>query len=185
MTLTVNQILVICLILVLIGFVVVLAVMAVHAVELIKKTKVLVGDGQELLDNSKSKIDVAGDKIIEAATSVAADTAPAVRAVGATAGGLTAINLLSFAGRALARSGGLFAAASDRRERKKTRRELKRSRKTVKKINRQTKLENKAVKRSKKAARKAVKAEKKAAKRAVKRNRKAAKKAAKRAKKEE
>ena len=65
--LTVNQILVICLILVLIAFVVVVAIMAKHAIELMKKTKVLVGDGQEMLDETKVKVNEAEDKIINAA----------------------------------------------------------------------------------------------------------------------
>ena len=177
MALTVNQILVICLILVLIGFVVVMAVMAKHAIELLKKTKVLVGDGQELVEASKGKVNEAGDKIIGAATAVITDTAPAVKAVGATAGGLTAINLVSMVGRGLVRNGGFFAARADRRARKIARKELKKSRKMVKKVNKQAKLEAKAVKRAKQVTAKIQKAERKA-------DKKASKKAAKKAKKE-
>ena len=176
MTLTVNQILVICLILVLVGFVVVLAVMAKHAIELMKKTKVLVGDGTELVDVSKAKVNEAGDKIIGAATAVISDTAPAIKAVGATAGGLTAINLVSMVGRGLVRRGGFFAAMADRRERKKTRKELKKSRKMVKKVNKQTKREAKAVKKAKKMSGELRKAEKKAARKEIKKAAKAARK---------
>ena len=39
---TINQIIAFCLVAVLVAFVVVLAIMAVHAIELLKKTKVLV-----------------------------------------------------------------------------------------------------------------------------------------------
>ena len=170
--LTVNQILVICLILVLIAFVVVVAIMAKHAIELMKKTKVLVGDGQEMLDDTKGKVNEAGDKIINAALSVASDTAPAIKALGATAGGLTTINLVSMAGRSLMRRGGFFAAMADRRARRNARKELKKSRKMIRKVNKQTKLEKKALKKSKKVSAKALKTEKKAAKKAA---RKAAK----------
>ena len=132
--LTVNQILVICLILVLVAFVVVMAIMAKHAIELMKKTKVLVGDGQELLDDTKEKVTTAEDKIINAAVSVAADTSPAVKALSTAAGGLTTINLVSMIGRGLVKRGGFVAAMADRRERKKTRKELKKSRKMIKKV---------------------------------------------------
>lgn len=178
MTLTVNQILVICLILVLIGFVVVMAIMAVHAIELMKKTKVLVGDGQELVDSSKAKVNEAGDKIISAATAVVSDTAPTIKALGATAGGLTAFNLVGMVGRGLARRGGLFAAMADGRARKKTRKELKKSRKLVKKINKQAKKEAKAVNKAKKISKKAAKVDKKLAKKIAKKEAKMARKAA-------
>lgn len=170
--LSVNQILVICLILVLIAFVAVMAVMAKHAIELLKKTKGLVGEGQMMLEDTKAKVDEAENKIIGAATKVAADTTPTVKALGATAGGLTTVNLLSMIGRGLVRRGGLFAAMADRRARKKARKELKKSKKMIRKVNKQTKLERKALQKSKKISAKAAKAEKKAAKKAA---RKAAK----------
>ena len=175
--LTVNQILVICLILVLVAFVVVMAIMAKHAIELMKKTKVLVGDGQELLDDTKEKVTTAEDKIINAAVSVAADTSPAVKALSTAAGGLTTINLVSMIGRGLVKRGGFVAAMADRRERKKTRKELKKSRKMIKKVNKQNKLEKKAYKKSKKQTARIMTAEKKA-------DKKAAKKAARKARKE-
>lgn len=164
--LTVNQILVICLILVLIAFVVVVAIMAKHAIELIKRTKVLVEDGQGVLDGTKEKVNTAGDKIINAATSVAEDTTPALKALGAAAGSLTTVNLLSMVGRGLVRHGGLISAMADRRERKKARKELKKSKKMIRKVNKQTKREKKAYKKNKKQAARNRKAEIRAAKKA-------------------
>ena len=169
--LTVNQILVICLILVLIAFVVVVAIMAKHAIELLKKTKGLVEDGQEMLNDTKTKVDTAGDKIINAAVSIAEETSPAVKALGATAGGLTTVNLLSMIGRGLVRRGGLFSAMADRRARKKTRKELRKSRKMIKKLNRQTKLEKKAHKKQVKQSARLRKAEMKASRKAEKKAR--------------
>lgn len=185
---TTNQILVACLILVLVAFVVVMAIMAKHAIELIKKTKVLVGDGQDMVNSSKAKVDEIGDKIVGAATSVAEDTAPTIKALGATATGLTAINVARFVGRSILRRGGLLEVMADRRDRKNSRKEIKKSRKLVKQINKQTALEAKAIKKSKKVAKKASKVEKKLVKKASKAekkmNKKASKKAAKMAKKE-
>ena len=157
--LTVNQILVICLILVLIAFVVVVAIMAKHAIELMKKTKVLVGDGQEMLNDTKAKVDTAGDKIIGAAVSVAEDTSPAIKALGAAAGGLTTVNLVSMIGRGLVKRGGLISAMADRRARKKTRKELKKSRKMIKQVNKQAKKEKKAHKKAMKQSARIRKAE--------------------------
>jgi hypothetical protein len=162
MTLTVNQILVICLILVLIGFVVVVAIMAVHAIELMKKTKALVGDGRTLVADSKKKIDLAEDRIIQAATSVISDTTPAIKALSSVAGGLTLLNLVKIVKRGLLGQGGFLSAIASRHERKKARKELKKSKKMVKKVNKQTKIETKAVQRNKKALKKARKAEAKA-----------------------
>ena len=159
------------LILVLIAFVVVVAIMAKHAIELMKKTKVLVGDGQEMLDETKVKVNEAEDKIINAAVSVVEDTTPAVRVLGAAAGGLTAVNLVSMVGRGLTASGGLLAARADRKARKRARKELKRSKKMIKQVNKQAELEKKALKRSKRIAAKARKAEAKAAKKAAKKAR--------------
>lgn len=173
LALTVNQILVICLILVLIAFVAVMAVMAKHAIELLKKTKGLVGDGQVMLEDTRTKVGEAENKIIGAATRVAQDTTPAIKALGATAGGLTTINLISMIGRGLVRRGGIFAAMADRRARKNTRKELKKSKKMIRKVNKQAKLEGKALKKAKKVSRKTAKAEKKAAKKAVRKARKA------------
>ena len=53
--LSVNQILVICLTLVLIAFVVVVAIMAKHAIELLKKSKKLVDDGQTMLEETRTE----------------------------------------------------------------------------------------------------------------------------------
>ncbi len=183
MTLSINQVLVICLILVLIAFVVVVAIMAKHAIELLKKTKGLVADGQVVLEESKGKVDEISTKVTDAANSVIADTTPTIKALGATATGLTAINLLKLVGGAIVKGGGIFSVMSDRRERKKSRKELKKSRKMVKEINKQTALEAKAIKRSKAVAKKAAKAEKVASKKAAAKAAKLSKKASKKAKK--
>ena len=120
---TVNQVLVACLILVLVGFIVVLAIMAKHAIELFKKTMVLVDDGKETLDSTKELVDTAGDKVITAATSVAADTTPAIKALVGAAGGFTALNTARLAGRIL--TGNTFVTtAKMKKDRKRAEKEL-------------------------------------------------------------
>ena len=61
---TINQIIAFCLVAVLIAFVVVLAIMAVHAIELLKKTKTLVGKVayRELEEQELQKIKAAEEK---------------------------------------------------------------------------------------------------------------------------
>ena len=107
---TVNQILALCLVLVLVGFIVVLAVMAKHAIELMKTTKGLVNDGQEFLDDTKKKVNDAEDKIIGAAVAVAEDTAPTIKVLGATAGGITAISMVRMIGRGLLHHSGIITS---------------------------------------------------------------------------
>ena len=166
--LSVNQILVICLILVLIAFVVVVAIMAKHAIELLKKSKKLVDDGQSMLEDTKKKADTTENKIMEAASNVARDTTPAVKAVATAACGITVINLLAMVGRKLTGRGGLFAAAADRKARKQARKEIKRSQRMIRKVNKQTALERKSMLKAKKMSRMAAKAEAKSVKTAAK-----------------
>ena len=74
---TINQILGFCLVAVLVAFIVVLAIMASHAIQLLKKTKTLVGKGSEAIDEAKGKFDKLSDDAINAVSSVAADTSGA------------------------------------------------------------------------------------------------------------
>lgn len=167
MALTVNQILMICLILVLIGFVIEVAIMAVPTLELVKKLKVLADDGQNTLDKSNELIDDMGNRIISAVSSVAADTTTATKAIAGAGVGLTALNLTRMVGKSLVGGSGVLAVMAERRSRKKARKELKKSKKMIRKVNKQTKLESKAIRKSKKVAAKNRKFEKKAAKRAA------------------
>ncbi|MBR0400494.1 MAG: hypothetical protein IJH95_06760, partial [Mogibacterium sp.] len=61
--LTVNQILVICLILVLIAFVVVVSKLVGPTLELIAKLKKLAADGQNAIDSSMERVDQAGSSV--------------------------------------------------------------------------------------------------------------------------
>ena len=189
---TVNQVLVACLILVLVGFIVVLAIMAKHAIELFKKTMVLVDDGKETLDSTKELVDTAGDKVITAATSVAADTTPAIKALVGAAGGFTALNTARLAGRIL--TGNTFVTtAKMKKDRKRAEKELRETRKLTAKLNEQALAEARLMKQANKIAARTAKKDRKAAKKLsnkeakraakiAKKDRKAAKKAARKAK---
>ena len=140
---TINQIIAFCLVAVLIGFLVVLAIMAKHAVELLKKTKALADKGNEAVDDVKGRFDRLSDDALGAVGAVAADTSGAVKAVTAAGVGLTALGLVKLL-LSLVTGSGLFSAVSAARERKRAKKEIKLSKKTIKQLNRQSKLEKKA-----------------------------------------
>ena len=140
---TINQIIAFCLVAVLIGFLVVLAIMAKHAVELLKKTKTLADKSNDAVDDVKGRFDKLSDDALGAVGAVAADTSGAVRALTFAGAGLTAFGLLKvvigmFTGT------GIFSMMSAARERKKARKEIKLSKQTIKELNRQSELEKKA-----------------------------------------
>ena len=120
---TINQIIAFCLIAVLIGFLVVLAIMAKHAVELLKKTKTLADKSNEAVDDVKGRFDKLSDDALGAVNAVAADTSVAVKAltyagIGLTGWGLIKVVIGLFTGT------GLFATMSAARERKKAKKEI-------------------------------------------------------------
>lgn len=161
MRLTVNQMLVIALILVLIAFIVVLAIMAKHAIGLIERSKVLVKNGNEMVDEARSKLGTITDRILETISKVAADTTPAIKAFAGTGMGFFIINVVKFLFKGLTGRIGIVNSIAAKSELNRAEKEIKRSRETIKAMNKQVKLERKAGK-------KAAKAEKKMAARAAK-----------------
>ena len=135
---TINQIIAFCLVAVLIGFLVVLAIMAKHAVELLKKTKTLADKSNDAVDDVKGRFDRLSDDAIGAVSAVAADTSGAVRALTFAGVGITAFGLLKmligmFTGT------GVFSMMSAAKERKKARKEIRLSKQTIKDLNKQLK----------------------------------------------
>ena len=86
MTLTINQILVICLILILVVFLVFFGKLALQGVDLLKKIKVMVADGKELADDAKKAVEEVKTSVVSSARSLVAgaDTTTKVVAVAAT-----------------------------------------------------------------------------------------------------
>ncbi len=152
MTLTVNQILWICLILVLIALVVVLAIMAVHVLRLTKKSQELVESSNHAVDDVKERADIISDNLNSAINNLAEDTSPVVKALGAVAAGLTAINSVGAVGKTISVKSGLAAAVANSREAKDAKKTIKNSKKAVKQLKKQARYEKKALKQSKKLA---------------------------------
>ena len=148
---TINQIIACCLVAVLIGFLVVLAIMAKHAIELLKKTKALTDKGNEAVDDVKGRFDKLSDDAIGAVNAIAADTSGAVKALTAAGVGITAWGLLK-AVIGMFTGTGLFASMAASRERKKARKEIKASQQTIKELNKQAEREKKARKKASKKA---------------------------------
>ena len=121
---TINQIIAFCLIAVLIGFLVVLAIMAKHAVELLKKTKTLADKSNEAVDDVKGRFDKLSDDALGAVNAVAADTSGAVKAIGVAGVGLTAFGLVKLL-IGLITGSGVFSAMAARRERKRAKKEIR------------------------------------------------------------
>ena len=165
MRLTVNQVLVICLILVLIAFLVILATMAKHAIGLIERSKVLVKSGNEMVDEAKSRLNTITDRMLDTINRVADDTAPAVKAFAGTGMGFFIINVVNTLFKGVTGRIGIVNSMAAKAERKKAQKEIKRSQETIKALNRQAQLERKAYKNAarqqKKLAAKAAKSKKK------------------------
>lgn len=163
MTLTINQILVFCLIVVLIAFLVEMGILVKHAVPLLKKSKSLVESSNKAVDDVKGRADEISDGISNAINSIAADAHPALKALGAVAAGLTAVNSIGAVGKGLAVKSGILAAIAGGRSARNAKKEIKRSRKAIKQMKKQSRIESKAMKESAALERKAADAERAAA----------------------
>ena len=142
MTLSINQILVICLIAVLVVFLIEVGILAVHALDLIKKSKVLVDSGNQAVEDVKGRADDISDSLTSAISSIAADTGPAMKVLGGLAAGLTAFNSVGAIGKSISLKSGLMAAIAGSRDAKKAKKEIKRSKKAVKQLKKQARVEN-------------------------------------------
>jgi len=139
MALTVNQILVIGLILVLIAFAIVFANMGVNAVKLIKEIKKLVGNANNMVDGSKEIVKNVGDSITTTANKLVEDSDTTTKVVSVAASGIIATSLVS----------GIIKRMLGKRS-KKAKKQLKKSEKDLKSA-------RKAAKKARKISRKAGK----------------------------
>ncbi|MBR2674946.1 MAG: hypothetical protein IKE52_05770 [Mogibacterium sp.] len=146
MTLSVNQILVICLIIVLIALVIVLAIMAASVIELAKKSKAMVESGNKAVDDVKGRADEISDNLIAAIDNIATDTSPTIKALGAVAAGLTAINSVSAIGKTISIRSGLASSIAGSRAARNAKKTVKNSKKAVKQLKKQSRYEKKALK---------------------------------------
>ena len=77
---TINQVLAFCLVAVLVGFLVILGMMAVQAIDLLKKTKVLVSTGKDAVEEVKKKAEDLTDGAMTAVNGVIADSSIGIKA---------------------------------------------------------------------------------------------------------
>ena len=153
MTLSVNQILVICLIAVLVVFLVIMGRMAGSAIgvlknlkSLLKSAKVTADKGAVAIDECKAKATDAANKLMENATAVD-------KAVVATAGVLAIANLGGFIRRHSFLGHGPIGAYFDKRNRKKAQKEYRKTKKEVAKMRKAARKEAKASRKATKMAR--------------------------------
>ena len=184
MAITVNQVLAICLVLVLIGFVAVLGVMAANAIGLIKRSKDLVETGNEIAKKASVKVDEVSGKVTNIVDEVADNTGLVSKALVGTGAGLAAFVVGKFFVKAALGRVGFVNSFVASRERKKAAKEIELSRETIKAVNKQAKREREAFKKAGKQSKKIQKKEAKAAAKMAKVSKKTAKKLAKAEKKQ-
>ena len=144
MTLSVNQILVICLIAVLVVFLVIMARMAGTAIGVLKHVKGLVQSlkltsdkGAVAVDECKAKATDAANKLMENATAVD-------KGIAVLAGVFAIANLGSILRKHTFLGRGAIGAYLDKRDRKKAQKEYRRTKKEVAKLRKATRKEAKA-----------------------------------------
>ena len=157
MTISINQILVFCLVAVLIVFLAEMAILVKHALPLIAKLKGLADNGNNLVDDVKAKANEIGNKITGALNSITAHPHPLLKLVGGLAAGATAFNSLFSVGGGLALTSGLWAALAGGKDAKKAKRDIKKSKKAVKQLRKQNRIDNKVMKQTAALERKAAK----------------------------
>lgn len=159
-SLSVNQILVACLILILVVFLVFMGRLVAELIKLLKSSKKLVSNGQELVETSKTAVQHVENKIVDAADGIIKKEAPVTKAVVAVAGVVIALNLSNQIRKYLLKQGGTVAYLADKKARKKTKKQINKSKRELKKIKARTKAEKKMAKKAKKIAAAARKASK-------------------------
>lgn len=151
---TVNQILVFCLIAVLVAFLVILGRMAATAIGLLKNAKVLVGDAQGMVADGKVAVENCKTSVVKAANSVVDNATTVDKAVCGAAAFTVLLNLKNIIRRRTFLGKGLIGAFLTRRDRKKAEKELRKTKKEVSRLRKATRREAKASKKATKMARK-------------------------------
>ena len=149
MTLTVNQILVIALVLELVVFLVVLVRLVASGLDLLKVAKQLTKDAQSVVDRSSDAVEDAKTKATEIIETMVDNATLVDKGIVATSIFLAFLNFRSLIRRYTFLGKGIIGGYLNRRERKKTQKEYRKTKKEMKKM--------------RKAARKEAKASRKAA----------------------
>lgn len=142
---TTNQILVICLIVVLVGFLAVLGNMGINAVALLKKVKELVAAGKDFVGGAKETVAKVGDSMTSTANHLVETSDTTTKVIGAAGAGIIGFSLIS----------AIFRKLFKRKSRK-TAKAVKRSEKELKAARKASKKAKKIQKKAKKLAKKGL-----------------------------
>lgn len=154
MALSINQILVICLIAELVVFLVVLARLAVSALGLLKSLKVTLGHTQNLVDSSKTAVEECKVKVKNTADNLVENATAVDKAAGIAAAGLALINYNQIVRKFTPLGQGKVGAVLDKIEKRKTKKEIKKAKKEVASMRKTARKELKQSRKAGKLARK-------------------------------
>ena len=151
---SVNQILVICLIAELVVFLVVLGRMAATAISVLKEAKKLAGNAQGLVDSSKKAVEDGKIAAKDTAAKLLENATTLEKAAGILALVSAALNFKEVLRKGTPLGRGRIGAFFDRRNRKKAEKELRKTKKEISKMRKANKKEAKQSRKASKMARK-------------------------------
>ena len=160
MTLTVNQILVICLIAVLVVFLVVLIRLAASALGLLKNVKVTLGHTNDLADSGKKAVEECKATVNKTAEILVENATTVTKVVCIVAAVLAVVNYQQIVRKYTPLGKGKIGAALNGIEKAKAQKELRKAKKEVKNLRKAAKKDAKQTRQAAKLAREAASANK-------------------------
>lgn len=157
MTISINQVIVICLIVILVVFLVFMGKLVVEALGLLKTVKRFSEKGSDLMDSYHHALDTVETKVNEAADTIIKDATPATKIAVVIAGVIIALNIGNGIRKRLLAGGGFIAALAERNARRKAEKELRKSRKEIRRLRANAKAEKKMAREARRIAREARK----------------------------
>lgn len=157
MTISINQVIVICLIVILVVFLVFMGKLVVEALGLLKTVKRLSEKGSDLMDSYHHALDTVETKVNEAADTIIKEATPATKIAVAIAGVIIALNIGNAIRRRILAGSGFVAAFIEKRARRKAEKELRKSRKEIRRLRANAKAEKKMAREARRIAREARK----------------------------
>lgn len=154
MALSINQILVICLIAVLVVFLVVLARLAISAIGLIKNLKVTLGHTDDLVSYSKDAVEECKTAALDTADALVENATTVDKIVCIAAAVLCIVNYHQIVRKYTPLGHGKVGAVLDRIEKRKTKKEIKKAKKEIAEMKKAARKESKASRKASKMARK-------------------------------
>lgn len=151
---SINQILVACLVAILVVFLVYMGKLAISALGLLKDAKVLVKESKDAVNATKTLADECGDKVKETAQTLMDNATPVTKVAGLAAAGFAIANFGWLIRRRFLLGHGLLGGFVEHVSRKRAEKELIKTKKEVAKMRKMAKREARA---TRKAAKKMAK----------------------------